>query len=279
MAKFAAAFGRFEAYCCCILVYTLGYIQMAAAQNVQTYASAQIFYSTGSASLQILQQIFIADTTTLHNRALFTRLPDLPFLFTVWTGPWLADWILRRTTWRWGFGIWAILLPVTSAPLVLALFKHKKRAKALRLTNGLQREHDADANTPSLLKRLWHDLDFLGFVLFTTALSLILVPISLAGVAPGGWRNPGIVTAISLGFISLAVFLLCETNAKLAPSPLIPLRLLKNRTVLAGCCLAFWYFSESTNSKFHSTLQLLTDHSAFLLCGPALPLFLSPGCP
>lgn len=87
MAKIADVFGRLEAFMICIFLYVLGYIQMAASGNVQTFAAAQIFYSAGSTGLQILQQIFIADTSNLENRALFSSLPDIPFLATVWIGP------------------------------------------------------------------------------------------------------------------------------------------------------------------------------------------------
>ncbi|KAI4259277.1 MAG: hypothetical protein LQ352_000817 [Teloschistes flavicans] len=84
MAKIANAFGRLEAFCIGVFLYIVGYIQMAASNNVRTFASAQIFYSAGFTGLQILQQIFIADTSDLLNRALFSSLPDLPFLVTVW---------------------------------------------------------------------------------------------------------------------------------------------------------------------------------------------------
>ncbi|WEW57797.1 hypothetical protein PRK78_003264 [Emydomyces testavorans] len=88
VAKIADVFGRFEAFCISILFYVLGYVQMAASKNVQTYASAQIFYSAGSTGLQILQQVFIADSSDLLNRALFASLPELPFLVTLALGLW-----------------------------------------------------------------------------------------------------------------------------------------------------------------------------------------------
>src|SRR5690625_4335391 len=119
MAKMADVFGRFEAFCISIVIFVLGYIQMAASTNVQTYASAQIFYSAGSTGLQILQQIFIADSSDLLNRALFAKLPDFPFLLTVWIGPLIASKILENTTWRWGYGMWAIALPAAFLPLAL----------------------------------------------------------------------------------------------------------------------------------------------------------------
>ena len=87
MGKIADVFGRFESFCVSILLYTLGYIQQASSHNIETFASAQIFYSAGNQGLQILQQIFVADTTDLLNRALFSTFFDLPFLWTVWAGP------------------------------------------------------------------------------------------------------------------------------------------------------------------------------------------------
>ncbi|KAL8695057.1 MAG: hypothetical protein Q9218_000425 [Villophora microphyllina] len=84
MAKIANAFGRLEAFSISVFLYVIGYIQMAGSNNVKTFASAQIFYSAGNTGLQILQQIFIADTSDLLNRALWSSLPDIPFLITVW---------------------------------------------------------------------------------------------------------------------------------------------------------------------------------------------------
>ncbi|KAI4133365.1 MAG: hypothetical protein LQ338_000265 [Usnochroma carphineum] len=131
MAKLANAFGRLEAFSISVFLYVIGYIQMAASNNVKTFASAQIFYSAGSTGLQILQQIFIADTSDLLNRALWSSLPDVPFLITVWVGPPIANSILTNTTWRWGYGIWTIVLPVAFLPLALALLLNIRKAMNL----------------------------------------------------------------------------------------------------------------------------------------------------
>jgi len=84
MAKIADTFGRFEAFLISILALLIGYVMLTFSNNVETFASAQIFYSAGSTGLGLLQQIFIADTTDLLNRALLSSLPDTPFLATVW---------------------------------------------------------------------------------------------------------------------------------------------------------------------------------------------------
>ncbi|XP_014562412.1 hypothetical protein COCVIDRAFT_84374 [Bipolaris victoriae FI3] len=85
--KIADVFGRLESFTIIVTLYTLGYIMQAASNSVQTFAGAQIFWSIGFNGLQVLQQIFVADTTDLLNRALFSTLFDLPFLWTTWAGP------------------------------------------------------------------------------------------------------------------------------------------------------------------------------------------------
>lgn len=133
MAKVANVFGRLEAFSISVFLYVIGYLQMAGSNNVKAFASAQIFYSAGSTGLQILIQIFVADTTDLLNRALFSSLPDVPFLITVWVGPPIAHSILSHTTWKWGYGIWTIVLPATFMPLALALFFNMRKLSKLHL--------------------------------------------------------------------------------------------------------------------------------------------------
>jgi hypothetical protein len=81
-----------------------------------------VFWAAGFNGLQVLQQIFVADTTDLLNRALYSTIFDIPFLWTTFAGPEVANSILKHSTWRWGYGIWAIVLPVCFIPLAVSLF-------------------------------------------------------------------------------------------------------------------------------------------------------------
>lgn len=255
MAKTADVFGRLEAFSIAVLLYVLGYIQMAASRNVQTYAAAQIFYSAGGTGLQILQQIFIADTSDLLNRALFSTLPDIPFLVTVWVGPRMADSIVGHTTWRWGYGIWAIVLPVSFLPLALSLFLNSRKAARLDLLppppwNG--------QSLVSFFKSLWFELDVMGLLLLSAALALILLPLNLAARASNGWKNGSMIAMLVVGCVCAIVFPLWESSKRLAPRPFLSLQLLKQRTVLAGCGISFFYFSELF-SVFNVSIARLTE--------------------
>ncbi|PGG96470.1 hypothetical protein GX51_07804 [Blastomyces parvus] len=261
MAKVADVFGRFEAFCIAVSIYVLGYAQMAASTNVQAYASAQLFYSAGSTGLQILQQVFIADSSSLLNRALFSSLPDLPFLATVWIGPMIAAAILRETSWRWGYGMWTIILPAAFLPLALSLFLNQKKARRLRL---LKPRPWKGRSFTSIVKKTWYDLDVFGLLLLSAGVALILIPLTLAANAKDTWRNSSIITMIVVGGVCLIVFPFWETSKRLAPHPLLSLHLLKQRTALAGCALAFFYFMAfycSVQPYLYSYLQVVQGQS------------------
>lgn len=242
MAKVADVFGRFEAFCLSITIYILGYIQMAASTNVQTYASAQIFYSAGSTGLQILQQVFIADSSDLLNRAFLALLPEFPFLITVWLGPTIAGAVLQSSSWRWGYGMWAIILPAAFLPLALSLLLNQRKAQRLNLIKPTKARRRR--SILSVVRRTWYDLDVGGLTLLSAAVTLLLVPLTLAASSKNGWKTPSIIVMMVVGVLCLIATPLYESSKKLAPKPLLSLHLLKQRTAVAGCALAFWYFSK-----------------------------------
>lgn len=51
LAKVLDVWGRPQGYAASILAWTLGLVMMAACQNVETYAAAQVFYWVGSVPL------------------------------------------------------------------------------------------------------------------------------------------------------------------------------------------------------------------------------------
>lgn len=263
MAKVADVFGRFEAFCLSILIYILGYIQMAASTNVQTYASAQIFYSAGSTGLQILQQVFVADSSDLLNRAFLALLPELPFLVTVWVGPTIAGAVLKASSWRWGYGMWAIILPAAFLPLALTLLFNQRKARRLHLIKESRRRR-RKTSFFGIVKRTWYDLDVGGLTLLSAAVTLLLVPLTLAANAKNGWKNNSIIAMIVVGVLCFCALPFYESSKKLAPKPLLSLHLLKQRTALAGCALAFWYFSMSFSPLIVNNTNQLQWHSTSL---------------
>lgn len=259
MAEIANAFGRLEAFSISVFLYVIGYIQMAASNSVKTFASAQIFYSAGNTGLQILQQIFIADTSDLLNRALWSSLPDIPFLITVWIGPPIANSLLSHTTWRWGYGIWTIVLPVAFLPLALALLLNMR--KAIKL-HQLPPSTWKGQSFIDGVRNLRYELDLMGLLLLSAAFSLILIPCTLAQRAKGGWNNGSMITMVVVGCICLVAFPLWESSSRLAPRPFLSLRLFNNRTVVAGCTIGFFYFGKLLMTSWRASF-ILTRKAVF----------------
>lgn len=234
---------------------------MAASDSVKTFAAAQIFYSAGGTGIQILQQIFIADTSDLLNRALWSSLPDVPFLVTVWVGAPLASDLLSHTTWRWGYGIWTMVLPVSFLPLALALFLNTRKAKKL---GRLHPSPWAGQSFSTGAKNLWYELDIMGLLLLSAAFALILIPCTLAQRARSGWNNGSMIAMVVIGALCLVAFPLWESSSRLAPHPFMPPRLFKNRTVAAGCAIAFFYFGKLLTPKWKFLGVLMENKPSFI---------------
>lgn len=240
LAKVADVFGRLESFCIAVVLYVLGYIQLAASTGIESFAAGQIFYSAGIAGLEILQQIFIADTTDLRNRTLLATLTNVPFLITIWIGPPMAESILTHTTWRWGYGIWAIVLPVAFLPLATSLALNARKAARM---GRLPPSPWKDLGVAAFLWSLFRELDVMGLLLLSTTLALILLPLNLAATARGGWRNPSIIAMLVVGGVCAILFALWEKSKRLSPTPVLPMKLLRRRTIWAGCAISFFYFS------------------------------------
>jgi len=163
IAKIAKVFSRLEAFTLSIFIFVIVYIQMAGSSNVQTFASAQIFYSAGFTGLQILQQIFIADTSDLLNRAFFSSIQDIPSLITVWVGAPIASSSPAVTNWRWGYGLWAIVLPVAFlAPSSSVIREREEGCKAPHAPSIAMKRANVSGRSDSFLVRI-------GYIWFDTA--------------------------------------------------------------------------------------------------------------
>lgn len=272
-AKIADVFGRLEAFTVAVALYTLGYILQASSSSVEVFAAAQIFYSAGSQGLQLLQQIFAADTTDLLNRAFFSTIFDIPFLWTTWAGSPIAQSILTNSTWRWGYGMWAIILPCVFAPLFITLWWNQRRAKKLGL---LPPSFFQGKTALTAGKQLWFELDFFGLILLAAAITLILLPLTLAASYAGGWQNGRIIAMLVIGGVFLLAFPFWERSPRLAPHAFFPRELFQSRTVLAGIAIGFFYFSKFLRLVQRQT-HLLTQTSGFLLVHLPLLLILPSG--
>lgn len=120
-------------------------------------------------------------------------------------------------------------------------------------------------------KEVWRDLDVVGLVTLTLGCGLFLLPFTLAANGQKGWRDRESLPSVSetiadipaaeiwafiaSGVVTLAFFGYYEF--RWSPLPVLPPRLLKNRTIVAGSALGFFHFLSQYcyESFFTSFLQ------------------------
>lgn len=220
-AKIADAAGRAEALSVSLAVVVLGLVVHAAARNLGAMTAGQVFYATGQAGVVFVQQVLAADTTTLANRSLLGALLGAPPVFTAWVGGTVVE-ALVPAHWRWGYAMWAIIVPVVSIPLLVSIWR-------LQITRP--KVPDGSAMDGFIAK--WAQADVPGLVLFVSGLVLLLLPMTLAVRFDSGWTSPHILAMLVAGTVSFTGFVLYEMHV--ARYPILPVRLARSRTVAAGC--------------------------------------------
>ena len=128
-AKIADVFGRVELILVSIFFYVLGTIIEAACTNVQGFAAGAFLYQIGYTCVILLVEVIIADTTSLRSRLFFSYIPALPFIINTWVSGDVVSAVMGVTSWRWGIGMWCIIYPVCSLPLILSLMWVSRKAK------------------------------------------------------------------------------------------------------------------------------------------------------
>ncbi|GAA5968346.1 hypothetical protein JCM21900_000981 [Sporobolomyces salmonicolor] len=129
---------------------------------------------------------------------------------------------------------------------------------------------------------LWHDLDVVGLVTLTLGCGAFLLPFTMAAKTPDSWgsrallphfpsfparnslpsSNAALIWSLILsGLGLLAFFGYYET--RWSTIPLLPPRLLRNRTIVGGSALGFFHFCSQFcyESFFTSFLQVARGHS------------------
>ncbi|KAI8936726.1 hypothetical protein NX059_007114 [Plenodomus lindquistii] len=252
LAKLLDMWGRPQGLLLSLVVWMVGYIMMAACQNVETYAAAQVFSSTGSQGVSYILTVFIADTSTLKNRALMLSFATSPYIITTWVGGPVAESILGGPGWRWAFGIFTIIIPVVVTPLALLVLYNDRKARKQGLLQPTKIQW-----TGSAIKKFCVDIDLVGIMILVSGMALFLLPFSLWSYQGEKWQSPMIIGMIVAGGILLLAFPIWEKFY--APVTFIPYELLLDRTVFsAGIMFVFVYFNNAVyRSYFGSMLQVV----------------------
>ncbi|KAF7888403.1 uncharacterized protein EAF02_002944 [Botrytis sinoallii] len=257
IAKFVDLIGRAEGFAIMTGFATIGLIMMAACKNVETYAAAQVFYWLGFDGMMYVLDVFMADTSSLKNRALVFAFSTTPYIVTTWIGPPAASSFLKTSGWPWAFGAFAIITPVICIPILSLLWVNQGKAKKA----GLIKKIDSGRTWAESIKYYFWEFDVIGLLLVSAGFVLFLLPFSLASYQKEGWHSGMIIAMLVIGILCLIAFGFFERYA--GRKSFIPIELLTDRTVVGAClCSAFFFISfYCWDSYFYNYLQAVHNLS------------------
>ena len=257
LAKILDVFGRPQGYLFCIFLATVGLIMMAACNNVEAYAAAQVFYTVGNNGLQYSLSVFVADTSSLRNRGLMQAFATSPNLITCWLAGPISSAYLKGSGWRWCFGTFTIIIPAITLPLFGLLSYNYYKAKK----QGLVPERESQRTVWQSFLYYCREFDAVGLILLSAGVALFLLPFNLYTIQAKGWRSPLIICLLVFGIVLMIFFAVWERF--FAPVTFIPYSLLLDRTVFGACILSATLFLSyyCWISYFSSFLQVVNNLS------------------
>ncbi|KAI9301001.1 major facilitator superfamily transporter, partial [Cunninghamella echinulata] len=236
-------FGRFELVSFAAVLYVVGTVVEACSKNVETYGGGQVLWTVGLRAFQLLFEIVLADVSSLRNRVLFSYIPGLPYIINTWISGNVTSTVLANSSWEWGIGMWAIIIPVTTIPIFVSLFLVTRKAKRQGKLDNIQSIYTGKTLKEKAILFFWQ-FDLVGIILISGFLCLLLIPLTIAGGVAARWRGGDIISMLVIGFVCIPAFVIWES--KFAKYPCIPFHLLKNRVILACLIIALlfnacWY--------------------------------------
>uniref|UniRef100_A0A0B7K121 Major facilitator superfamily (MFS) profile domain-containing protein n=1 Tax=Bionectria ochroleuca TaxID=29856 RepID=A0A0B7K121_BIOOC len=265
IAKISDITSRPYTYVLALSFYTVGYIIAAASQSISAYVVGEVFVAVGGAGLDLTNDIIVADLTPLEWRGFVSSLLSSPFIINTWFSGKIVDALSSRGQWRWGYGMFAIIMPVALGPAIVILIWLDRKAKKegivnMASSNAARRAakekaeedgHDAPSGTvvapaaemsgtwkSRALKNL-EEIDAFGLILLGFGWSLLLLPFSLKTYAKNGWKNPSLIAMMVVGGVLLICYVIYEM--KWAKVPSAPRRLIFNRTFIMAIIIDSMY--------------------------------------
>ncbi|GFF44313.1 hypothetical protein IFM58399_07244 [Aspergillus lentulus] len=197
-----------------VAILAVGLFVTAASPSLPVFLFGRALSGCGSAGVMVTSFIFILDLASKKRRGLFIGLLNVGVTTGISCGALLAGLLTPVFGWRLIFWVQA------PASLILGLILFRAVPSPKNTSMSLQ----GSSPWQSLAK-----VDYAGAL--TLATSVFLLLFSLASP-----NSTVTITPLVLSFVAFAVFLLIES--KFTSEPIIPLEVLKARSILATCLAA-----------------------------------------
>lgn len=125
--------------------------------------------------------------------------------------------------------MFAIIVPAVALPVIAVLVTAARRAERQGKLVGLKTLRQLHGSYKALWIDIYWRVDFIGLLLICTFLSLILLPLTLAGGEDSRWAHAHIIFMLILGILAIPLFVYWEM--KYARYPILPLHLMRDRAM------------------------------------------------
>ncbi|CAI6331736.1 unnamed protein product [Periconia digitata] len=230
VAQCSNIFGRRTPMILSVAIVAIGSVVAGACSSKDMLIVGRTIQGLGSAGTMLLMEVIVCDIVPLRERGKYLSITLSCCAVGAISGPPIGGAIAEKS-WRW---IFYMNVPISG--VVLAVMIPFMRLK----------------HTPQPWTRALSQIDWIGNIIFVMALTSLLIGLVFGGAvfSWGSWR---VVVPIVLGVAGWVAFHIWETS-KICKVPVIPRRIVGNRTSLA--CLVLVFMSSVLTTWINFQWQL-----------------------
>lgn len=244
--------GRKRFYILCVILFSLSSFLCGIAPSLGLLIVFRILQGLGGGGLQPVSQAILADTFPPDQFGMAFAVYGMAVVVGPAVGPVLGGYLTDHYSWRW---IFFINLPVGVVAIILC----NRLVEDPPYLRELMRKVRANFR-----------IDYAGLILLTVGLGCLQVMLDKG--QEDDWFNSGFITALAvICAIAIIFFIIWEL---IAPSPVMDLRMLRNRNFGMACAMMFTLgiVIYTVSVLIPSFLQAFMGYTAYLA-----GLALSPG--
>jgi EmrB/QacA subfamily drug resistance transporter len=208
--KLGDVYGRKRILQTAIVVFLAGSALCGVAQTMTQLILFRGIQGLGGGGLMVTAMAIVGDLVAPRDRGRYQGLFGAAFGVSTVAGPLLGGFFVDNLTWRWIFYV-NLPIGILAVAVIGAVFQSRETSKRR------------------------HQIDYLGALVLTGALSAIVLYTSLGGTTYP-WSSTPMLAMLVSGVALLALFPFVEAHAA---EPILPLELFRNRTYATTSAIGF----------------------------------------